>query len=222
MDDIGLGPILMEEHRRVQRVTLMHPLVGMADGERVYVVDASLTGVRMLHARLFRPQATCSVAFSWDGKPIQLEGNIRWTKPRIGSDLSRSSYQSGVEIATIRPQAHFTLQELVESHIDRALDERKANARGIPPVAVQSVQSGRTSTYARHELITGGWRKTITGDPAQPTSGFTVSVKHSHHEVEMLRAAYVAADSSMRGVIQTMAQLSVANPDGIPTRKYNP
>ena len=213
----------MEEHRRVQRVTLMHPLVGMADGERVYVVDASLTGVRMLHARLFRPQAGCSVAFSWDGKPIQLEGNVRWTKPRVGwGDASRSSYQSGVEIATIRPQAHFTLQELVESHIERALDERKANARGIPPIVVQSVQSGRTSTYARHELVGGGWRKTITGDPAQPTSGFTVSVQHTHDEVEMLRAAYVSADPTMRGVIQRMAQISVSNPDGIPTRKYSP
>src|SRR5216684_1004435 len=141
----------MEEHRRVQRVTLMHPLVGMADGERVYVVDASLTGVRMLHAKLFQPQGSCSVSFSWDGKPIQLEGAIRWTKPRIGSDLSRNSYQSGVEIATIRPQAHFALQELIELHVERALDERKANTRGIPPIAVQSVQSGRSSTYARHE-----------------------------------------------------------------------
>jgi hypothetical protein len=212
----------MEEHRRVQRVTLMHPLAGMADGERMYVVDASLTGVRMLHTRLFQPQSSCSVSFSWDGKPIQLEGNIRWTKPRTGSDLSRSSYQSGVEIATIRPQAHFTLQELVELHIERALDERKANARGIPPIAVQAVQSGRNSLYTRHELVRGGWRKTVTGDPAQPTSGFTVSVQHSHDDVEMLRSAYAVADSEMREVIQRMAQLSVSNPDGIPIRKYNP
>src|SRR5207247_8635617 len=103
----------MEEHRRVQRVTLMHPLLGMADGERVYVVDASLTGVRMLHARLFRPQAGCSVAFSWDGKPIQLEGNVRWTKPRVGwGDASRSSYQSGGEIAATRPPADVQVQVL--------------------------------------------------------------------------------------------------------------
>jgi hypothetical protein len=87
---------------------------------------------------------------------------------------------------------------------------------------VQAVQSARTSTYARHELVGGGWRKTITGDPAQPTSGFTVSVQHMHAEVEMLRAAYVSADPTMRGVIQRMAQISVSNPDGIPTRKYSP
>ena len=44
----------------------------------------------------------------------------------------------------------------------------------------------------------------------------------THDEVEMLRAAYVSADPTMRGVIQRMAQISVSNPDGIPTRKYSP
>ena len=62
----------------------------------------------------------------------------------------------------------------------------------------------------------------MTSDPAQPASGFTLSTEESRDQVELLRSTYVTADANMRTVIQKLAELSIANPDGIPTRRYTP
>jgi hypothetical protein len=57
------------------------------------------------------------------------------------------------------------------------MDEQKANARGIPPIAAQSNQAAQRTYYKRHELIGNRWRETETTDPAQPANGFTVSAR---------------------------------------------
>jgi hypothetical protein len=214
----------VDEHRRVMRVTLLQPIAGAAGTEHIYVVDASLSGVRLSHLTLFQQRDDCRIEFQWDGRPIQFAGQVRWTKlQRIGSAaFAKSVYQSGLEIAAITPQAHEALRGLIESHIERAFDEQKANARGIPPQADQSGQSGQASQFARHELVRGVWRKVVTSDPGQPPSGFSVDASLSRSEVEMLRAAYESADPAMRDIIRKFAELSISSPDGIPTRRYTP
>ena len=78
------------------------------------------------------------------------------------------------------------------------------------------------TSYARHELIHGVWRKTITSDPRQPESGFTVSAEESRYQVEILRSAFAAADPSLRQTIQKLAELSIKSTDVIPFRRYLP
>jgi hypothetical protein len=218
------GPSIFDEHRRVMRVNLLQPVVGVVGNESIYILDASLRGVRVSHRTLFAPRADCNIGFEWDGVPIDLVGSVRWTKlQRLGSAAYvKTIYESGLEIATIGPQAQMALRSLIEVHVERALDEQKANAKGIPPIAAQSVQRGRSPIYARHEFVRGTWRKLMTSDPAQPASGFTVSKEESRDQVELLRSAYVTADTNMRTVIRKLAELSIANPDGIPTRRYTP
>jgi hypothetical protein len=218
------GPSIFDEHRRFMRVNLLQPVVGVAGEESIYILDASLQGVRVSHRSLFTPRADCNIGFEWDGAPIELVGTVRWTKlQRLGSAAyAKTIYQSGLEIATIGPEAQMALRSLIEVHVERALDEQKANAKGIPPIAAQSVQMGESALYARHEFVRGTWRKLMTSDPAQPVSGFTLSTEESRDQVELLRSAYVTADANMRTVIRKLAELSIANPDGIPTRRYTP
>ena len=206
------------------RVNLLQPVVGVAGEESIYILDASLQGVRVSHRSLFTPRADCNIGFEWDGAPIELVGTVRWTKlQRLGSaSYAKTIYQSGLEIATIGPEAQMALRSLIEVHVERALDEQKVNAKGIPPIAAQSVQKGGSALYARHEFVRGTWRKLMTSDPAQPVSGFTLSTEESRDQVELLRSAYVTADANMRTVIRKLAELSIANPDGIPTRRYTP
>jgi hypothetical protein len=206
------------------RVNLLQPVIGIAGEERVYILDASVRGVRVSHRTLFTPRAACNVGFEWDGNPIDLVGTVRWTKlQRLGSAAyAKTIYQSGLEIAVIAPEAQTTLRALVQAHVERALDEQKANAKGMPPTAAQSAQKGGSTVYARHEFVRGTWRKLKTSDPAQPESGFTLSSDEPREQVELLRSAYVTADANMRTVIRKLAELSIANPDGIPTRRYTP
>jgi len=201
------------------RVSLPEPIEGVAADEPIYVVDASLRGVRISHRTLFSPRTEVPIAFTFDGKDIELNGKIRWTKlQRPGSP----TYQSGVEITSIKRDAAVTLRGLVQHQIELALDERKANAKGIPPLAVRTVQAEQATHYARHELIHGVWRKTITPDRSQPMHGFTVATTERKNDVDLLRSAFEIADPEMRAIIQKIAEITIARGERIPMRRYTP
>ncbi len=210
----------MERHRRIERVTLLQPVPAVVNGEHVYVVDASTGGVRLSHSSLFPQGAKCEVAFAWEGKPIEFVAQQRWTKLQRGSLKSR--YHSGFEIASIDNTSNVALHTLIESYVARALDEQKANAKGIPPIATSSAQGESAPLYVRHELMQGVWRKITTPDSHQPQMGFTVASTESIHQVDLLRAAYAVADPSMREMIRKLAELSIEHPEPMPTRRYKP
>jgi len=205
--------------RKIGRVRLQQPVPAMADGERAYVVDASVHGVRLSHTGRFSPGTKHDVQFEWAGKPIQLVGEIRWT--RAHREASRDgAYQSGLVIADIKTDSERALRGLVEHCVERALDEQKANARGVP-LASSFVEKDQPSLFTRHEFIHGVWRKMTTSDSRQPLSGFTISSTESRTQIEMLRAAYEVADISMRQVIRRLAELSI-DENAVPSRRYTP
>lgn len=206
--------------RKIGRVRLQQPVPAVADGERAYVVDASVHGVRLSHAGRFSPGTKHDVEFHWDGKPIRFVGEIRWTRADRESSLG-SVYQSGFEIADIKTDSERTLRNLVEHCVERALDEQKANARGVPALAPSFTKNDQSQHYTRHEFVHGVWRKMTTSDSRQPLSGFTVSSTESRTQVEMLRAAYEIADVSMRQVIRRLAELSI-DENAVPSRRYTP
>jgi len=192
----------------------------VVDGEHVFVVDASTRGVRLMHSSLFPRGAQCDVAFQWNGKPIEFTAQQRWTKLQRSS--SSSGYQSGFEIASIDNSSNAALRTLIESYVARALEEQKANAKGIPPLAASSMESVKAEMYMRHELIHGVWRKMPTTDSRQRQTGFTVPATESARQVDLLRAAYAAADPSMRDMIRKLAELSIEHPQDMPARRYKP
>jgi hypothetical protein len=106
--------------------------------------------------------------------------------------------------------------------VARALDEQKANARGIPSAAVQAFQTGKGTDFLRCELVDGTWRRTTTGRPEQPANGFTISAEEERDQVEMLCQTFETADAAGRKLIQTMAEMSISKSEGVPTRRYNP
>jgi PilZ domain len=206
--------------RKIGRVRLQQPVPAVADGERAYVVDASVHGVRLSHTGRFSPGTKHDVQFEWDGKPIHLVGEIRWT--RADREASRDGvYQSGLAIADIKTDSEKALRGLVEYCVERALDEQKANARGVPALASSFVEKDQPSLFTRHEFIHGVWRKMTTSDSRQPLYGFTVSSTESRTQIEMLRAAYEVADISMRQVIRRLAELSI-DENAVPSRRYTP
>jgi len=202
----------MTHRRHTARVTLRKPIRASACGETVCVVDASVRGVRLAHQHLITDRDRCSIAFDWNGREIEFVGRVRWT--RLQRDGAAPSYQSGLEIAAIDGRSTNALRELIETHVERALEEQKANARGIQAGSGEATQPiVRTRIYARHELVDGIWRKSTTSDAKQPAAGFTVPLDERPDQVELLRAAYAAADPSMRGMIRRFAELSIADPD---------
>jgi len=161
----------------------------------------------------------------WDGNRIELRCRIVRTVLHRAADGvgGRTLYHSGLAIEESVGASETTLRKLIEHHVERALDEQKANARGVPPLAAQSMQTGAPTTYVRHEYSLGRWREVMTPTPSQPESGFTISAEHSPSEVEMLRRAYErAATNNDRAVIRRLAALSLSSGEIVQARRYVP
>ena len=213
------------DRRRVQRVRLIDRLRGTIGSCRVFIADVSTNGLRVLHQEpIGQPGDTVNVSFTWEGRGVTLRCEIvRSLLFRSESSTGRSLFHTGVRIVHASNAAQATLCELIEAHVARALDEQKANARGVPALAPQSFQSGRASHYVKHELVLGAWRETATTEPAQPEHGFTVAASHSQHDITMLRSAYERGSGpDGRDLIRRLAQLSIGTREGIPTRRFLP
>jgi hypothetical protein len=214
------------ERRRLQRVRLIQPLRGAIGTSRIFVVDLSLRGLRVAHQDpIGKVGETVQVKFDHDGRPVTLRAEIRHTSLFRAAETasSRATYHSGLAVSSTTETAAHAMREIVFSHVLRALDEQKANARGLPAVSPQSFQTGKTSTYVRHEFVLGTWRTTSTADPKQPERGFTVSSEHTPAEVEMLRSAFeMSTTREDRDFIRKMAEMSIGTKDGIPTRRFEP
>ena len=213
------------ERRRLQRVKLLEPLAGKVAGQRVFILDISRSGVRVAHQESLGAQGErYPIEFEWDGRYIVFDATLTHTRAhRVGAaSYARSVYHSGFTIASIAPRSEAALREMIAWHVERALDEQKANARGIPAVAARSFQTGHGREYVRHVFSGGHWHEVHTTEPRQPSNGFTISAAESPQEVLMLRSAWESGDAAARAVIRKMAELSISRAEGIPTRRYTP
>lgn len=216
----------LPERRRVQRVRLTQPLRATIDGTRAFLVDVSLQGLRVLHQdEIGSVAAPCLVRAEWDGSPLELHCSIVRTALHRSADSAgtRATYHSGLTITRASGISGVTLRRLIEHHVERALDEQKANARGIPALAAHSVQTGVASAFVRHEYRLGRWREVMTPSPEQPEHGFTIAAQTTPAEVEMLRRAYERAKTpSDLAMIRRLAAMSVSAAEVVQARRYTP
>jgi hypothetical protein len=206
-------------------VTLVRPLVARVGAARVFILEASLSGVLLAHqGNIPGEGSTCVVMFEWDGIPVALEceitRNMLQKMARNAND--KSVYHAGMEIVRASGEAMKTLRDMIASVVARALDEQKANARGIPAVAAQTFQTGKGTQFLRFELINGKWRRTETTRPDQPMNGFTISAEEAPDHIALLCETYESCDNESRKLIKVMAELSISKAEGIPTRRYSP
>jgi len=206
-------------------VKLSRPLAGRVANARVYLLDASVEGLRIAHQGGVPPVGqTCRVAFDWEGQPIELDcqvtSNTLFKLAKSGDE--KSTYHAGLRITHSIGESSAVLRQMIADIVARALDEQKANARGIPASAAQMFQTGKGTDFVRCELIDGAWRRTSTSRPDQPANGFTISAEESEEEVDMLCQTYASSDAAGKKLIQTMAQMSISKTEGVPTRRYNP
>ncbi|MBV8518763.1 MAG: PilZ domain-containing protein [Acidobacteria bacterium] len=213
------------ERRKYQRVTIIDPIRGRAGDTRIVLSNVSLNGLHVLHqAELPRKGGSCAVSFEWHGQGVELECTVRWTEVHTPakSQFDKTIHQSGLHVVRFHGESREVIRELIERHVLRALDERKANARGLPAVAAQSFQTGKADALVRHEFIGGQWQTIETKDPRQPLNGFTISVGETPASVQTLRDAFAQGDQHARHMIQKMAAMSISRSEGIPTRRYEP
>jgi hypothetical protein len=217
--------VVPTERRKYQRVVLARPLPGRLGDARIYVIDASLIGLRIAHQGAVPPAGSaCRIEFEWEGRLIALDCEVRRNALHKLAKNSgeKSIYHAGLSIAGAIGDSDSALRQMVAAIVARALDEQKANARGVPAEAAQCFQTGKGTDYVRCELVGDSWRRTETNRADQPQNGFTVSAGESRQHVDMLCDTFVNADDEGRRLIKMMAELSISKAEGVPTRRYVP
>jgi len=214
-----------KERRKVSRVKLPQPLVGRAGRARIFLVDASVEGIRVAHQGTVPAVGqSCRVELEWQGHPIELDCEVIHSSIFKLSKASgeKSIYHAGLRIANADAKSRATLKQLVADCVARALDEQKANARGMPATAALSFQTGKGNDFIRCELVDGVWRRTSTNRAEQPPNGFTISAEEDREQIELLCQTFEAADTAGRKLIRTLAEMSISKSEGVPTRRYTP
>lgn len=214
-----------DDRRHFGRVTPVQRIRGTVGTVRVFVLDVSLAGARVAHQDPLPPiGATSVLTFEWEGRTFSGPCEVRRTKTEkeAQSRFERALYHSGLYLMRTDAESHRLLREIVEASVVRALDEQKANAKGIPAVAALSFQSGSGDDYLRCEIRQQAWVTTSTRDPQQPENGFTIAASEPPSKVAMLCRAYERGDHDGRRLIRTFAALSISKSEGIPTRRYAP
>lgn len=204
---------------------LLEPLPGKIGGRRIFVLDLSRDGLRVAHQdSIGAPGERFRIEFTWDGHHVAVDATLTHSRMQRAAGVAntRSVYHSGFTIVAASRATDQELRAIIAWHVERALDEQKANARGIPAMAARSFQTGSGKEYIRHIYTAGAWHQTHTTEASQPPNGFTISAAESRDEVHMLRSAWEAGDGAARAIIQKMAELSISRAEGIPTRRYTP
>jgi len=210
------------DRRRFQRIGLPRPVGGRSGAARVFLIDLSLGGFRVAHQLALKPNDPFELSFEWEGQRITMRcsviHNVLFRLAKTSAE--KSIYHAGLRIDEATVSSRSALREMIASFIARALDEQKANARGIPAVAADSFQTGKGTRYLRCELIDGTWRKSETERPDQPPFGFTVSVEEDRQQLALLCESFEKSDAEGRKMIQMLAEMSISKAEGIPTRRY--
>lgn len=210
---------------KYQRVALARPLPARIASDKVFLVDLSRSGVRVAHQGAVPAIGqVCRLEFTWENRTVVLDCKVmRNELVKLAKTAGEKSiYHAGLHIEQAHGDSEATLRELIADVVARALDEQKANARGIPAEAAQVFQTSKGTSYLRCELVDGTWRRTTTTRPDQPQNGFTVSADEDREQINILCDTFAKADAQGQKMIRAMAELSVSRAEGIPTRRYQP
>lgn len=186
------------------------------------MIDVSVSGARIAHQGELQPGSRAKISFDWEGNDIAFECEVtRCGLDKKATDVSgKPIHQSGLRFVRPVGQSASYLRGMIAQFVMRALDEQKANARGIPPRAA-TFQSGiKEATYVTYRFVRNEWQKAESKNPQQPLDGFTVSAKEDPMQVDMLCKTYETADFAGRKMIRQLAEMSIT--DTVPTRRYSP
>ncbi|MBK5260244.1 MAG: PilZ domain-containing protein [Thermoanaerobaculia bacterium] len=100
-----------QERRRFRRITLDQPVRGAVGDSSVYILDASVGGMRVAHkAPLPSPGAFCRVEMPSEIGPIKLDCEV------VRTITKQELYQTGLQIIAADRQSAERLRELFSSN----------------------------------------------------------------------------------------------------------
>jgi PilZ domain len=100
--------MLQHERRRFHRVNLRQPIRAFAGAVPVQLIDASIAGVRVIHANpLPQAGATCRVMFQSEFGPISVDCEV------VHTTTHPSGHQTGLRVLAADRQSQERLREMI-------------------------------------------------------------------------------------------------------------
>lgn len=191
---------------------------------KVIVLEISVSDARIAHQGRFDTKQPTVLSFQWEADTIAYECQVLRTDiARYSREPGKTIYHSGIELVRPLGASDAALRDLIHTHVTRALDEQKANARGIPPLTTTFLQTAASHAgYVCCQYENGAWRRTPTSKAVQPRDGFTVSAEEREEDVEKLCRLYEVSNATEREMIRQTAAISVGSPEGFATRRFTP
>jgi hypothetical protein len=218
------APAPSSERRAFGRIDLVEPLPGMLDDIPITVIEVSVSGVRVAHDTRIPPMPQRHIRFEIAGETLGFGCSIaRSTLFRLArTPGEKSVYHTGIKLLDADGDSDRQLRDFIAGLIIRALEEQKANARGIPPIGGYTYEVEKSDRYRRCEFIDGRWKQTETTSTVQPPNGFTISASVAQRDVDLLRETFEATEEEGKRLTRMLAELSIDKSEGAPTRRYEP
>ena len=212
------------DRRQFGRIDLDQPLRAFLDEIPVRVIEVSVTGMLLEHDARIVPAPTRKIRVEMDDKTLQFGCVVaRSTLFQLAKNASEKSiYRSGIRILESVGESENDLRGFIARRVMHALEEQKANARGVPPIGNYVFQVGKGDRFRRCELVNKEWRKSETTERQQPAGGFTVSAELDVAAVELLCRTWENTTDEGRRLTQMLAELSISKDEGGSPRKYVP
>jgi hypothetical protein len=223
--------------RRFERIRLSAPLDAQLGNVPVLVNDLSMGGASIENQEALPVGAQKNLMFCWAGDKVAVPCTVLRCKlvGFVTGTKSSSVYSTGVrfDVETFRDNP---IRHMVEARVREAIEQQKANARGIPlspctAASVESIPAGklkpvlsavRDSGFLCFRKEGDRWKTSKTQNPEQPAEGFTVLAGEDPEELEILCRLYERSDVGMRGMIRILAQLSVTESSEESRYRYVP
>ena len=202
----------------------LRPLPGKLDDQKIYIIDVSIHGARIAHQTRFAKTDEISLKFEWNGQPISFICRVtRTTIEKYSKDPAQTLYHSGLRFTRPMGMSDVTLKELIAGHLVRVLDERRSNAKGLPPETTTFRRTAaHSSGFLQCRFRGGQWTTMKTSVPDQPADGFTISAEEPSDQVALLCKTYEEADETGRDMIRKLSGISISQEGGFATRHYEP
>ncbi|MGA7616674.1 MAG: hypothetical protein WBX15_15990 [Thermoanaerobaculia bacterium] len=230
-----------DERRRAERIRVPEPIETTVYGVGpALLLEIGLLGARIQTDSPLEEASAIELAFVWDEERIAFKGTVSHCslQPALSEAAGTSIYHVGIDLDEADGNSLATLKRMITSHVIRALEIQKANAKGTGGVSTedavpfldsssQKSEGGEGSVHPSVYLslrldAQGKWHRTAIYKPVQPADGFTLPATFREEEIDQLCRSWETAGEDERKLLRAFAELALADDESVPPQRFLP
>jgi hypothetical protein len=216
-----MRPLVGEERREFQRITVDPPVPGTLGSTAVTILEIGVLGARVHHAGAVMEEYA-ELRFSFRENDIALRCEVVRTVTSREAKYPGAGLESGIRFVAAVGESGDRLRDMLAQLVTHEFEVRRSMPKNSIPkesaVDGDSTVRGRDAGFLCYRFENGHWRKHRAFLPEQPSNGFTVARWVDVSEVQRLCQVFEAADDEGRRLIRLFAELSVSDALEIPPR----